>query len=468
MALIKHCCLCLLLFFGSWQLAAEPETQQQQYTDSGFTLLQDLPTKNQIPLFDNRFRIDSEVESITLLFFRRQGSASVVLVRPDGSKIHAHTASKHQVRWFDAASYDLIEITEPMPGPWQAIGRILPESRILVLTDIQLDVDLLPEHLMVGETVKVTARLMNGDQPINARDFRDVLSLDVLFISTNNPDYDNYGRGVIQVANFRDDGRGFDERARDGIFTGEFRLDFSAGEWLPKYIVRTPLYTREVEQESVMLQPAPIQTEVILASNEQTPHQLRFNLTEPAVLADSVLVQGRIRYPDGTVDTFALTDAKAPRELLLDNRGYGSYILEVSAYGSMQNGREFMLNLPEYRFMFSPPPVLAPEIAMLPEQLQAELVQENAANVEADKGFPWGWVIGINFFILAVGGGAIWLVLSGKHFSDLLFWRKKPAAAVSSANTSSSAKDTSGQQNSGKAQKNNDLDDILDLSLPDD
>mgnify|MGYP006148303009 FL=1 len=59
--------------------------------ESGFTLLSDLPTKNQISLFDNRFRIDDKVEEITLLLFRRRGSASVVLVKPDGSKIHFNT-----------------------------------------------------------------------------------------------------------------------------------------------------------------------------------------------------------------------------------------------------------------------------------------------------------------------------------------------------------------------------------------
>ncbi|NQZ10752.1 MAG: hypothetical protein HRT35_26670, partial [Algicola sp.] len=38
---------------------------------------------NQLPLFDNRFRIDHEVKEITLLFFRRSGSPPVILVRPD-------------------------------------------------------------------------------------------------------------------------------------------------------------------------------------------------------------------------------------------------------------------------------------------------------------------------------------------------------------------------------------------------
>ncbi|OZB36012.1 MAG: TIGR03503 family protein, partial [Alishewanella sp. 34-51-39] len=170
----------LILLFAAVLLSGTVAAQQgtatpaaQAKSDTGLTILDQLPVRNQIPLLDNRFRIDDGVDSITLVFFRRQGTASVVLVRPDGSKVFYNTAKDHNMRWHDAATYDLIEINNPMPGPWQAVGRILPESRILVLTDIQLQVDPLPPALMVGETFKLTARLMDGDQVVNARDFRE-------------------------------------------------------------------------------------------------------------------------------------------------------------------------------------------------------------------------------------------------------------------------------------------------------
>ncbi len=99
-------------------------------------------------------------------------------------------------------TYDLIKIKKPTPGPWQAIGQILPESKIMVLTDIELNVDPLPDHLMAGETIKVTATLTNGGKPIVAKDFRDLLRLDVLFISSNNAEYENFGAGVIELTTF--------------------------------------------------------------------------------------------------------------------------------------------------------------------------------------------------------------------------------------------------------------------------
>lgn len=486
--LIKLFCLGLCLLYSGSLLAqqntSEPrqqstdiavESTELQPQDDGFELLNDLPTKNQIPLFENRFRIDDQVEEITLLLFRKRGSASAVLVRPDGSKIHFNTAEAQNVRWHDASSYDLIQINNPMPGPWQAIGRLLPESRIMLLTDIKLNVDALPANLMVGETVKITARLTNGDKPITAKDFSEVLALEVIFVSTNNADYDNFGRGVVQVAQFRDDGKGYDERSRDGVFTGEFQLEFVAGEWIPKYIVRTPLYTREVEQAPVVLKPAPIVADITVSpalaedkpAELAVPHQVLFNVTDEAVEATSVLLQGRVRYPNGEVGEFALNEpGSAPRAVELLNRGHGSYIIEVSAFGRMRDGREFMLDLPEISFVVNRTVAEAPVLEELPEQIQRQIAAEQA-EPEPEPEFPWGLVISANILILFGGAFAIWFVITDRKLADLMFWRKKPQVSQVSANKTET-KTGSADKNKPNAQKNNDMDDILDLTLPDD
>lgn len=448
---------------------ADPEQMLAQH---GFAVLDDLPTKNQIPLFDNRFRVDDQVEEITLLLFRRRGSASVVLVKPDGSKIYFNTAEAQQVRWHDASSYDLIEIKNPMPGPWQVIGRLLPESRIMLLTEIKLHVDPLPANLMVGETIKINARLTNGDKPITAKDFSEVLALEVIFASTNNAQFDNFGRGVVQVANFRDDGKGYDERARDGVFTGEFQLRFVAGEWTPKYVVRTPLYTREVEQAPVVLMPAPIVADITASpavddtqpEQQALPHQVLFRVTDDSVNAESVLLQGRVRYPNGEIEGFALNEpGSTPRELKLHNRGHGSYILEVSAFGTMRDGREFMLNLPEVSFVVNRPVVEAKVLEELPQHIKEQIAAENAP---PEPEFPWVLVILVNLLIVAGGVLAIWMTMTDRKLADLMFWRKKaPVQTKAAANTASNA---GADKNGSNAQKNNDMDDILDLTLPDD
>lgn len=447
----------LLLWLFSVSLCAEPIAPQPE---SGFRMLEDLPVANQIPLLENRFRIDDGIERITMVLFRRPGTASIVLVRPDGSKIFYNTAKQHNIRWHDAESYDLIEIVEPMPGPWQALGRILPESKILVLTDVELDVDPLPKPLMLGEHFKLTARLKDGDKIVNARDFKEILTLQVIFISTNNKDYDNFGRGIVEVATFRDDGRGYDARARDGIFTGEIKLNFGAGEWIPKFTVKTPLYTREIEQAPIIIEPAPVNLIVTAALAAQSHHLVTLEPATKSVDSTTLLFQGQVNYPDGAIDVFSITEPGQPMQFAMENRGHGSYILNVSVFGQMIDGREFVLHLPEERFLVTLQAQEAPALTSLPKD-QENILAEESVDALGSVSFPWFWVITINILILVSGAAAIWFVLSGKSLASLLFWRKnkaKPAPLVQPAQASDGK----------KAQKNNESDDILDLSLPDD
>jgi hypothetical protein len=131
--------------------------------------------ENSIKLLQNRFRIDHEVEEITMVFFRRFGSAPVVLVRPNGSKIFQDVGDNEGVTWFDSATFDMINIKNPVPGPWQAVGQILPDSRVMVISDIKLHTDPLPDILFSGEILKQTATLSNGGEVIDTRQFSDIV-----------------------------------------------------------------------------------------------------------------------------------------------------------------------------------------------------------------------------------------------------------------------------------------------------
>ncbi len=75
----------------------------------------------------------------------------------------------------------MIKIIKPTPGPWQAIGDILPESKILVMSEVTIAVDPLPEVVLSGETLKIVGKLYNGNKKIDISAFKDVVQLDVNF-----------------------------------------------------------------------------------------------------------------------------------------------------------------------------------------------------------------------------------------------------------------------------------------------
>ena len=504
--------------------AATPEVVQQLQTPQ--TLTAPTPTstptpalpkaQNQIPLLDNRFRIDFAVDEITLLFFRKKGAPSIILVRPDGSKIYARTARDHAIEWHDDKTFDLIKMKNPMPGPWQAVGQIQPDSKIMVLTDIELKVDPLPRDLMVGESIKVTATLANGGKPINARDFRDVLALDMLLISTQKAEYDNFTDTVKELGAYKDDGQKYDEKPRDAVFTAGLQLDFAAGEWIPKYMVKTPLYTRELLHDPIVILRAPIAHSVEQALTDDDKHQLIYQITDGPIDAKSLSLQGRIRFPTNEVQSFTLAEQDSnERRLAIANTGTGTYRIEQQLFGKTKGGRDFVLNLPEITFAATGAKVDVPSTdetsaesagavgnsskeetgksgvdknsdsgidgknvaakatdATAAPDVSADTSADTAASNAADDNFPLGLVIGINIVILVLGGGAVFVVMNpnAKEMSQGLWQKANPMRFLPKKNNNPpepTAEELAAAARA-KAQKNGDSNDILDLSLPDD
>lgn len=337
--------LAVLSFFMSNNSFAvdKPPVKVEYYQPDNIT--------NQIPYFDNRFHIDADIEELTLLFYRTLGSEPIILVRPDGSKLRVNKYPKDKVEWFDDSTFDMIKMKKPMPGPWQAIGSILPESKIMVISEIKLQVDPLPEIILSGETLKVTGRLYNGDSPINNPLFRDVVTLNVDFFSTNNSAYENFGADAIKIASFRDDGYDLDEYANDSIFTGEFELDFAPGEWQPVYIVKLPMATRELHQKSIILHPTPVTISVEKAVEEGQQHVIKLTIDSQFVDVNSLIFQGKTTFPDKQHRPFSIMGGKGKfRTYEAEYTEPGIYRVNVSAFGETTTGREFRLVVPEFTF----------------------------------------------------------------------------------------------------------------------
>lgn len=379
---------------------------------------------NGIKLLQNRFRIDYKVDEITMIFFREFGSTPVVLVRPDGSKIFQMQADEHNIEWFDSQTYDMIKIKDPMPGPWQAVGQILPDSRVMVISDIQLETAPLPPIIFSGEIIKQTAYLTNGGQPIDYNEFRDVVQLTMEFKSTNNPNYNNFGAQTELIATFQDDGKGLDERPLDGTFTGQFNLRIASGEWTPIFTIVTPMFTRQKVGEDIRLLDNPISIDVELDEEGNGFHLLKVDADRETVDMASLLVDGKVRFPNGDVQNFSITDITDKiRTYEIVNFEYGVFRVKLTAYGNTVDGRDFILDVPEYTFVFEEPLLETPleDLSALPDDAQSaealalqEIAQMQAEPVE-EEGMPRSQlvtiVVGINLFIVAVGGFLLWFFL---------------------------------------------------------
>jgi len=403
------------------QLDSAPSSINQEILKGSDSPLTQLGSdyQNGIELLQNRFRIDFEVEEITMIFFRDFGSAPIVLVQPDGAKIFQSDADDSSIFWFDSSTYDMISIKNPMPGPWQAVGQISPESRVMVISDLELHSDPLPNIIFSGETLKQTAYLTNNGVPIDYTTFRDAVELTISLSSTNNPNLNNFGAINEIIAFFEDNGKGMDEIPLDGVFTGQLNLDVADGEWIPTFSVSTPMYTREHIDSAIKLMNNPIKVDVEIDGGGDGHHKLRVDAQREYVDISTLLIDGKIRSPNGDVQSFSIANMSSEvREYLFVNYDYGVYRINLTAYGNTHQGRDFILDVPEYTFLSEGPEleVVAAEKGVLDTAVtdsanEKSVMPEQEINLTDEKistSRLVALIVSINLFILIVGGGLIW------------------------------------------------------------
>ncbi len=440
-------------------------------------MLKNFNGKNQIKLLNNRFRIDYEVDELLLLLFRKHGSTPIVLVRPDGSKIFVKDAETGDVEWHADVSYDLIRLTNPMPGPWQALGKILDNSKILVLSDVQLVADPLPKQVFQSEVIKSQAKILNAKEMISDPSIRDVVQLRAYLYSGNDPKQKNFGAGAITLGDYFDDGRLLDERPRDGIFTIQYNFNCEVGSWIPKYRAKAELFTREVVQSSIQVLPTPISFETSISSPEEKYHFVTIQVDPTFVDESSLVFQGTISFPNGEEETFHLNENQ-DRKLKVFQAEFGEFVVKTDVFGKDLEGREFVLSPPAHVFYTERPVV--PESTAVDAELDLSLKDKNSAGLSADfdnqplneeiikeEPVAVGLIITLNALILTLGFLVIWLVVLKRTIPNPFKALKNFKFKKKSKSDGKSEKaDTKNVDE--KAPKAPASDDILDLSLPDD
>ena len=404
--------------------------QQQEEEQKTVPSLPTVPIKeigtefqNSIQFLNNRFRVDNDVEEVTMIFFREEGSAPIVLVRPDGSKVFLEDDDQNDMlRWYETQTYDMISLKQPMPGPWQAVGQILPGSRVMIIADITLNAAPIPENIYSGEIIKQTAVLENNGQKVDFSPFRDVVSLSIDFVSNNNPNYENFGLGSRSIARFQDNGEGLDEAAADGVFTGQFNLGIPSGEWRPTFSIRTPMYNREQVNDVVVLHPNPIYLTAQVDETNEANHLVTIDVNREHINLDSLLIDGKIRRPNGEVQNIALTETNADKKVIeVPNDSFGKYRVKITAFAQTADGRDVIIDVPELTFATKAPPSLEVEV----EGSELERTEPlDLSSFEVQQEPEWNEVdtitviITINLFIVVFGGLGLFLVLNKRNNPD--------------------------------------------------
>lgn len=259
-------------------------------------------SESAMSLLDNRFRVDPTIEQITFLVYREQSSQPVVLVRPDGKKYYAW-GSYDNVRWYQEPSLDIISVDNPMPGPWQAVGKVTPKNNIRLVSHLKLSTDVFPNRLYNGEALKFTARLTSDDKPLVLRDFLDRVNLRVTFTKfvENEDELIKEARPVpMIIGEFSDDGRGLDEQAGDGVFTVQLPIEVEPGKYRARITSGNGVFLRAQEQV-ILVYPNPVSRTFIQSRSPEKPHQLVVSAEQGMIAPGSIAVNVEQNAPDGFI-----------------------------------------------------------------------------------------------------------------------------------------------------------------------
>lgn len=422
----------LLVFIGAMTMSVVAASQTVYRTSD-------------IALLDNRFRVDHGIKQITFIIARERFSKAVILVRPDGSKIYIWDKSE-RIHWLEGKEHDIITIENPMPGPWQALGKIQGDNRIQLLSDVQLQVNHLPIQLYSGERLKVTGSLLHLQQTLNGAFLRDT-ELIITAHGYHQTEDANFNFSSQQLTKFNDKGESYDELPEDGIFTSFLKLDLDSGKYKFEVAVKNNVFTRSFNQDVVIF-PRPITTQMLPLLIDEQP-QLKFTFDIEELQPESIVIKGRLVAVKGDLsdDFIVYGEANTDEQIYTFERpeNIGSYKIELLLFATTQAGREIIINIPSQAFVIAKPIII--DSALIAAAATSDAVATSVVESEAET--KW------NLLLWIVGGLLVVLLLAVITLFSIKFWQKRKFEKViaKQANTGSNA------------QQSDELDMSIDLGL---
>lgn len=400
------------------RLAAETDGWYQQINEAEelqkvfLRIFEKAGRPDTVPLNGNRFQLDGSIREATILVFNAASGKQPRLITPSGAVIDGDKAVTG-VNWHRDTGYTLITVANPEPGEWQLDADVDPDNRVMVVTDLKLNVSELPNRLVVGEEVSLMASLASDGKTITRQDFLDLLEVAV---KRRTPDTES-------TLPINDQGDAGDSQAKDGYFGVAFADQFPADEVELLVQAKSPTFVREKRHVLSVVEAA----ELTLQSGAEGDVALM--TVEMAALQS-----------DGLAVTLWQEDLSGARQsLVLEQKGDGHWqapllLIDGSPVYASVEGKTRAGNVldrvygPVYPEGVVPPvaepppqePVSPPQQEVLSEEKtndpepSAPLEQEPAEQPDPEE----DWVVSVaafgGFNLLLIGGG-------------LLFWWRRRA-----------------------------------------
>lgn len=366
---------------------------------------------NDIPLLDNRFRVDPKTEQVTFIFNHSNGSQRVVLVQPDGSKLY-HQRHPESVSWVSGKKQDIVTVQQPMPGPWQAVAKLDGDNRIKIISDVKLIVNNLPLKLYEKEYITTNAALLFDGKKMENPAYLDDAKLSVSLIGSSNK----------KLALYKDNGKHYDQLPFDGKLTARLFVDLLPGRYLLNIRTKNDVFIRSVNKDAVVF-PSPLSLKITPLDIGSDEAKITFTIDSTEIEPSSISIDGVIKDVDGDIIKQVLMHSNdnisEEGELYsIHQLPHNPYSFSGKVYATTIKGREIELQLPDTTFDLVPV-FKKPEISISEAVItQATLTNDESLaddNPEPSSIFSNMWVIiAIVATLLLLIAGVIFFLLRRK------------------------------------------------------
>ena len=193
----------------------------------------------QLPLDKNSFIVDASIDEFTALLFRQQDADMATLIAPNNQR---YTAANHSadISWFRQHHYDLITVKNPEAGAWSIEADLAPDSRITIISDLNLRVNPLATNAFVNDTVEVVAALTEQGEVINRPEL-----LNLTDMSVNVTRRDNRQQWQFSLSEL-------DASPIDGLFRSGLDVFLQAGTFDVVVMAKGKTFQRQHKQTMVV------------------------------------------------------------------------------------------------------------------------------------------------------------------------------------------------------------------------
>ncbi len=134
-----------------------------------------------VPLENNGFLVDASVKEFTALIFRKPGVEKTVILAPDGQEYSA-TNPQDGINWYRTDKYDLITADAPKAGEWKIKTEITPQSRITVVSNLQLVMQPLKNNIHSNDRLGLHYSFQENNKTVTNVDFLSLLQTNVIVV----------------------------------------------------------------------------------------------------------------------------------------------------------------------------------------------------------------------------------------------------------------------------------------------